>query len=96
MAAGDIYQLGITATAQNSYLSLQPGAGTEIVVHNIGHSTDATLEFYDGSAYVALDSQLGAGAWVGQFFHCSNTKYYRVKNTNAASNNLCADGMYTK
>jgi hypothetical protein len=96
MAAGDIYQLGVTATAQNAYLNLQPAAGTEIIIHNICHSTDATLEWYDGSTAVAVDSQTGAGAWVGEFFHCSNTKYYRVKNTNAASNNICADGMYSK
>jgi hypothetical protein len=96
MAAGDTYQIGVTPTAQNAYLNLQPAAGTEIVVHNIVHSTDATLEWYDGSTGVALDSQLGNGGWAGGFFHCTNTKYYRVKNTNAASNNLCADGMYTK
>ena len=96
MAAGDVYQLGVTATALNAYLALQPGAGTEIVVHNIAHSTDAQLEWYDGSTGVAIDIQIGAGGWVGGFFHCTNTKYYRVKNTNAASNNLCADGMYTK
>ena len=96
MAAGDVYQAGVAATAQNAYLVLQPGAGTEIVVHNIAHSTDATLEWYDGATAIAVDSQMGAGAWVGEFFHCSNSKYYRVKNTNAASNNIAADGMYTK
>ena len=93
--AGDVYQLGVTGTAQNAYLALQPGAGNEIVVHNIVHSIDAQLEWYDGSTGVAVDAVTGAGAWQG-FFHCTNTKYYRVKNTNVASNNLCADGMYTK
>jgi hypothetical protein len=96
MASGDVYQLGATATAQNAYLSFQPGAGTEIVIHNIIHSTDAILEWYDGSTAVTVDTALGAGAWIGMWFHCTNTKYYRVKNTNAASNNLAGDGMYTK
>jgi hypothetical protein len=96
MASGDVFNTAVTATAQNAYLSLQPGAGTEIVVHNITQSTDATLEYYDGSTAVTVDTVIGAGAWIGMWFHCTNARFYRVKNTNAASNNLCADGMYTK
>jgi len=96
MAAGDVYALGVTGTAQNAYFSMQPGAGTEIVIHNVSHSTDAVLEFYDGSTAVTVDTVLGAGSWMGVFLHCTNVKYYRVKNSNAASNNICADGIYTK
>jgi regulation of enolase protein 1 (concanavalin A-like superfamily) len=95
-AAGDVYQAGVSSVAQNAYLNLQPAAGAEIVVHNISHSTDATLEFYDGSTAVSVDVATGSGSWMGIFLHCTNTKYYRVKNTNAAANNICADGMYTK
>jgi hypothetical protein len=96
MAAGDVYQLGVSAVAQNNYFNMQPGAGTEIVIHNISHSTDAVLEFYDGATAVTVDTIAGNGSWMGVFLHCTNTKYYRVKNTNAASNNICADGIYTK
>jgi hypothetical protein len=95
-AAGDVYQAGVASVAQNAYLNLQPAAGAEIVVHNILHSTDAILEFYDGSTAVTVDTVIGAGAWMGCFLHCTNAKYYRVKNTNASANNICADGMYTK
>lgn len=96
MAAGDVFNQGITATAQNAYFDIQPSAGVEVVIHNITHSTDATLEFYDGTNYVVVDTQTGSGAWMGMFLHCTNGKRYRVKNTNAASNNICCDGVQTK
>jgi hypothetical protein len=96
MAAGDVYQVGVTAVAQNAYLNLQPSAGVEIVVHNIIHSSDATLEWYDGSTAITVDSQTGDGCWVSEFFHCTNSKYYRVKATAVAGSNIAADGMTTK
>jgi len=96
MAAGDIYNQGVTATAQNAYFNIQPAEGVEVVIHNISHSTDAVLEYYDGTTAVTVDTQTGNGSWMGMFLHCTNAKYYRVKNTNAASNNICCDGVITK
>lgn len=96
MAAGDVYAPGVAATAQNAYFSMQPSAGVEVVVHNISHSTDAVLEYFDGTTAVTVDTQTGNGAWMGMFLHCTNSKYYRVKNTNASSNNICCDGVVTK
>lgn len=92
----DVYNLGVSAIAQNNYFNMQPSSGVEVVVHNIGHSTDAQLEFFDGSTAVTIDTQTGAGSWTGMFLHCTNSKYYRIKNTNASSNNMCCDGMVTK
>ena len=96
MAAGDVFNQGVTATAQNAYFSIQPESGTECVIHNISHSTDAVLEYYDGTTAVTVDTQTGNGAWMGMFLHCTNSVYYRVKNTNASSNNICCDGVVTK
>lgn len=96
MAKGDVYAQGISPIAQNSYFNIQPDANTECVIHNISHSTDAVLEYYDGTNSVVINTQTGAGAWMGMFLHCTNSKYYRVKNTNASSNNICCDGVYTK
>ena len=96
MAAGDVFNQGVTGTAQNAYFSIQPSSGTECVIHNISHSTDAVLEFYDGTTAVTVDTQTGSGAWMGMFLHCTNSKYYRVKNTNASSNDICCDGVVTK
>jgi len=96
MAAGDVYNQGVTAVAQNAYFSIQPVSGVECVIHNISHSTDSVLEFYDGTTAVTVDTQIGSGSWMGMFLHCTSAKYYRVKNTNASSNNICCDGVQTK
>lgn len=96
MAKGDVYQQGITSVAQNGYFSIQPTAGVELVIHNICHSTDATLEYYDGTNYISVDSQLANGSWAGMYLHCTNSKYYRIKNTNSSANLIACDGVQTK
>lgn len=96
MAAGDVYNQGISEVAQNEYFDIRPPSGTEVVIHNINHSTDCTLEFYDGANSISIESKTGAGAWSGCFYHCTNSKYYRVKNTNASANNISCDGIQTK
>jgi molybdopterin-binding protein len=96
MAAGDVFNLGVTSVSTNSYFNIQPNSGVEVVIHNITHSADAQLEFYDGSTAIAVDIHPSAGAWMGMFLHCTDTKYYRVKNTNAASATMCCDGVVTK
>lgn len=96
MAAGDVYAVGVDVVAANGYLNLQPGPGEEIVVHNIGHSQSAQLEFFDGTNFVVIDVVVDNSSWIGMYLHCTNTKYYRVKNTAGVDNNMCADGMKTK
>jgi len=96
MAAGDIYNQGVTSVAQNAYFDIQPTTGVEVVIHNISHSADSVLEYYDGTTAVTVDTQIGNGSWMGMFLHCTNSKYYRVKNINAAASNICCDGVQTK
>jgi len=96
MAAGDIYNQGITSVAAGAYFDIQPAVGVEVVIHNITHGTDSQLEFYDGTNFVVVDTQTGNGSWMWMFLHCTNSNYYRVKNTNAPSNNICCDGVQTK
>jgi hypothetical protein len=95
MAAGDVFNQGVTSTAVNAYFNIQPAAGVEVVIHNISHSDSAELEFFDGTTAVTVDVSAGAGTWMGMFLHCTNAKYYRVKST-AAGNNVCCDGIVTK
>ena len=96
MAVGDRYTPAIVTVAQNSYANLQPPVGTEVVVHNIAHSTDATLEKFDGTIAITTDAQTGTKPWMGMNLHCTNSVYYRVKNTNATDNNIGWDGVVTK
>lgn len=96
MAVGDIYNQGITSVAAGGYFDIQPSAGVEVVIHNISHGSGAQLEFYDGANFVVVDTQVGAGAWMGMFLHCTNAKRYRVKNIGASSTNIACDGVQTK
>lgn len=96
MARGDVFNQGVSTVAQNGYFNMQPPVDTECVVHNISHSTDAVLEYYDGTTSVPADAHIGSGSWMGMYLHCTNSKYYRVRNANASSNNICCDGIITK
>lgn len=99
MAAGDVYVQGIESIADQDYFSIKPPVGTEVVIHNICHTVDASLEFYDedtGHSIYMIDKQLSNGAWMGMFLHCTNTKYYRVQNIAGEVNFMSCDGVITK
>lgn len=95
MAVGDAVQ-GLSSIAAGAFLAIQPSAGVEYVIHNIGHESDAELHFYDGSNSLLMDVDIGNGAWMKHALHCSNSKYYRVKNTNTAAKLISFDGIQSK
>jgi hypothetical protein len=95
MAAGDVFTVGVATANYGISVPLQPPVGAEVVIHNICHSLDASLEFFDGTNAISIDTQLGPGAWMGLFLHCTNTKYYRVV-SGSAGNSISADGIQTK
>lgn len=96
MAAGDVYIAGVFTVPQDDYMYLRPPVGEEIVIHNIGHSQSAVLEFFDGTNAVVMDTVSDGSSWVGMYLHCTYDKYYRVKNTSVLDSLMCADGMKTK
>jgi hypothetical protein len=96
MAAGDAFTAGVYTVAAEGFMDLQPSVGEELVIHNIGHSQSAELQFYDGTNFVVMDTATAESTWVGMYLHCTNSKYYRVKNTSLIDNLMCADGMKTK
>lgn len=85
------------SVAINGFLDLQPASTTEIVVHNVYSPEGAAYElyWYDGTNSIKFDHDAAVGRANVQY-HCTNTKYVRVKNVSAATANLGADGMYTK
>lgn len=96
MAAGDAYIVSPVSTADTAFLALQPGAGVEVVVHNVTIPEGAKCELYH---YDGADSILVAttyGSLLNMQLHCSNDTYYRVKNMSGAAAILGADGMTTK
>jgi len=78
------------------YLNIQPPVGEEWVIHNINHEDAVELCFYDGTNNLLIDSDTEKGAWAGFFFHCTNSRYYRVKNTATAAKLISYDGIITK
>jgi hypothetical protein len=97
MAAGDAYQVGSSLiTASTGFLNCQPGSSVEIVVHNIYCGAAAELQFWDGSNAIIIDTTAAGGGFLNQAFHCTNTKYIRVRNAGVANAYFAADGMVTK
>jgi len=95
MAVGDVVS-NIASVNAAAYLDLQPASGVEWVIHNIHHEDQVEIYFYDGTNSVLVDVDGGQGSWTGQFYHCTNSKYYRVKNTAAAAKLIGYDGIQTK
>lgn len=96
MAVGDVSSFGPTSTADTSFLDLQPGAGVEVVINNIGYAGAMELWLHSASADVLVDSDATAGGRFGLFLHCTNSIYYRIKNVSGAAAVLTADGIVTK
>jgi len=84
----------ITSVAAGAYLSIQPGAGVEWTIHNISVpiGTSAELYKYNGTNEILVDSN-PSGGWSGEFFHNTNSIYYRVKNTSASTAYFGYDGI---
>lgn len=95
MAAGDVV-MDTVSVANGAYMTIQPVAGVEWVIHNIMYVGNCELSQYDGTNEVTFDTVTGAGAWVGQFFHVTNSDYLRVKNTSGATAVFGYSGMETK
>ena len=95
MAAGDVKN-ALSQVATAAFLDIRPASGEEWVIHNIHHGAEAELYFSDGTNSVKVASDSAEGAWLGLQLHVTNSKYYRIKNTNAASKYLGYDGVQTK
>jgi hypothetical protein len=96
MAAGDAYIVSPATVTSTNHMDLQPGAGVEVVVHNINipAGTAAELYQYDGADTILIMSM--TTSLQNMQLHCTNGVYYRVKNVSGASQIYGADGMTTK
>lgn len=96
MAVGDVYVKAPESVADTAYLTFQPAAGVEIVLHNVGYGGAMELYLYDGTDELLMDSDATAGSRMGVFLHCTNSVYYRIKNVSGGAVLMGADGMTTK
>jgi hypothetical protein len=96
MAAGDAYQLAPATVTDTSYMTLQPSAGVEVVIHNI-YAPDGSafsIHIYDGTDDINIGSFVTSA--LNLQLHATNSSYVRVQNNSGASIIMSADGMTTK
>jgi hypothetical protein len=98
MAAGDAYIKAPTSTASGSFLDLQPGAGVEVVIHDIYVATGSAYEVYysDATNNILYLSMPAGGGALNLQAHCTNSYYVRVKNVSGSTIYMAASGMTTK
>ena len=90
-AVGDLSDL-----ASGSTIAMKPAAGVEWIIHNIYHVAEVELYVTDGSIMLLFAESTAKGSWSGFYFHMTNTQYFRLKNTNAASKYVGYDGVVSK
>lgn len=98
MTAGDTIA-GFVIPATSGYMDLQTSTATqEWIVHNIYHEGDTELFRNTNltSSQFRFDIQLSGGAWVGMFFHNTNTNFIRARNIQASGKMLAFDGVISK
>lgn len=95
-AVGDVVA-DCQSIASAALLDIQPGAGVEWIIHNIGFTHEVELQRYDGTDTAAMVTFSGPG-WQNFFpgIHVNNTQRIRVKNNDASSRVICYDGIITK
>lgn len=96
MARGDAYIVGLTQETNGSSLTIQPGSGVEVVIHNIDFPEGSAWELYrtDGSNSILIAS--GISAAVNLQYHATNAQYYTLKNVSGATVYCGVTGMVTK
>lgn len=96
MAVGDVFA-GMSSVSPGGGLDIRPPSGTEAVIHNIYHESNATLLLTDGTNSFAFDSETGSGVWARFNFHVTYGLWIRVRNDDSVNYRLIAyDGIQTK
>ena len=86
---------GNSSVANDAYLTIQPGAGVEWVIHNLFLGDTGNIETYDGSNAIVFET--GAAGWVGNLeLHCTNTDYIRIQNKSGDSARFGYDGIISR
>ena len=95
MAKGDAIG-NIASVAAAGYLNLQPGSGEEWTIHNITYAGAVEIYCYDGTNNLKCLADSTFGGFYGTVLHCTNTRYYRIKNVSAGAFLCGYDGVQTK
>ena len=96
MAAGDKFIAKNGSLANNGFLTVQPGAGVEAVIHNILVPAGVTIGVtaYDGTDEVEWHN--GPGPLLSHNIGITNTNYMRVQNKSGSVIKIVVQGVETK
>lgn len=96
MAAGDKFVVKQASLANSSFLTVQPGAGTEVVIHNILVPAGAVIGVtaYDGTNEVEWHN--GSGPLLSHHVGLTNADYMRVQNLSGGAIDIVVQGVVTK
>ncbi len=95
MAIGDAVS-SIASVGAGAFLDMQPAVGVEWIIHNCGSEGPAELYFFDGTNNVLQSWDTTPASWAKLALHCTNTKYWRIKNIDTVARLLCYDGIQSK
>ena len=97
MAVGDVFEDFSANVANGDYLSVQPAAGYQAVVHNLFWAGSVELYNQEGANQILYRTPAaGAGGDAFYAYHVTNTHYIRIKNISGGAIHLAFDGVYTK
>lgn len=93
--AGELLN-SLESVAAGQYMTIQSTTGQEWIIKNINFG-NITAEIYqtDGTNNILVDTVVGTSTG-GSYkcdFRCTNTKYYRVKNTSGGAVYIGYDGV---
>lgn len=96
MAAGDKFIVKTASLGNGSFLTVQPGAGVEVVIHNVLVPAGAAIAVtaYDGLNEVFWHD--GPGPLLFHNVGLTNGDYMRVQNKSGAAINVVVQGVETK
>ena len=84
MAIGDVVS-ALSSISSGSFLTIQPGAGVEWIIHNIYFNDAIEVHVYDGSNSVRFRTFVDPGIFPWVNFKVTNSRYLRVKAANVTT-----------
>jgi len=81
-------QTTVTSVDPGGVLFIQPPIDKEWIVLSVTHEYDAELIHVEGTNEITIDSDTGAGAWIGLKIGVTNTCYLKVKNLDTVNARL--------
>ena len=97
MTSGDAVN-ALSSIGTGAYLTIQPGAGVEWIIHNllVPDGSTSGVEVYEFTGATSLLIATITSSMLSHNFHLTNTYYLKMKNLSTGSVVLGYDGIVVK